>query len=169
MTYIGRRCGGICNAPVPEMYKSEWLKVIHDIIPTQDRLHKFLLSSTNKCHNCQEPGSTAHRIIACGNRREIWHWTKRRMAQFLNTNPENIPDEWSTCTHYMLRSPEGHRAVSWMLAILVKSRTQSQRELTLQEYIDILKSSRWKLSTNATQRRGVGTYNTNAGFLLLNR
>jgi hypothetical protein len=35
--------------------------------------------------------------------------------------------------------------------------TQSQRELALQEYIDILKRSRWKLSTKVTKRRGVGT------------
>jgi hypothetical protein len=72
---------------------------------------------------------------------------------------DHIPDEWPTCPHYILRPPQRNRAVSWMLAILVTSRTQSQRELTLQEYtyIDILKRSRWKLSTKVTQRRGVGT------------
>jgi hypothetical protein len=39
----------------------------------------------------------------------------------------------------------------------VTSRTLSQRELTLQEYIDILKRSRWKFSTKVTKRKGVVT------------
>ena len=64
------------NAPVPERYKSEWYKVIHDILPTQDRLHKIRLSPTNKCRNCQEPDTMAHRIVTCGNARKIWQWTK---------------------------------------------------------------------------------------------
>ena len=93
----------------------------------------------------------------CGNRREIWHWTRRRVAQILNTTPDHITDEWPTCPQYMLRPQQQNRAVSWMLAILVTSCTQSQRELTLQEYIDILKRSRWKLSTKVTQGRGVGS------------
>jgi hypothetical protein len=127
------------HAPVPERCKSEWYKVIHEILPTQDRLHKIRLSSTNKCRNCPEPDTIAHRVITCGNGREIWHWTKRKVAKILNTTPDHIPDEWPTCPHYILRSPQRNRAVSGMLAILVKSRTQSQRELTLQEYIDIWK------------------------------
>jgi len=84
------------NAPVPEKYKSEWFKVIHDIIRTQDRLHKIRLSPTNKCRNCPEPDTIAHRIITCGNGNEIRHWTKRRLAQILNTTPDHIPDEWPT-------------------------------------------------------------------------
>jgi hypothetical protein len=82
---------------------------------------------------------------------------KRRVAQILNITSDHIPDEWPICPHYMLRSPQRNRAVSWLMAILVTSCTQSQRELTLQEYIDILKMSQWKLSMTATQRRGVGT------------
>jgi len=62
-------CGNLHNAPVPGRYKSEWFKVIHDILPTQDRLHKIRLSPTNKCRNCPEPDTIAHRIITCGNAR----------------------------------------------------------------------------------------------------
>jgi hypothetical protein len=145
------------HAPVLERYKSEWYNVIHDILRTQDRLHKVRLSSTNKCRNCPEPDIIANRIITCGNGREIWHWTKIKVAQIINKTPDHIPDKWPTCPHYILPSPQPNRAVSWMPAILVESRTQSQRELTLQEYIDIFKRSRCKLSTKVTQRRGVET------------
>ena len=54
--------------------------------------------------------------------------------------PDHIPDECPACPHFTLRSPQRNHAVSWMLATLITSRTQSQRDLTLQEYIDILKS-----------------------------
>jgi hypothetical protein len=94
----------------------------------------------------------------------IWYCNSLRefvVACRCTVIPDHIPDEWPTCPHYILvlRPPQRNRAVSWMLAILVTSRTQLQRELTLQEYtyIDILKRSRWKLSTKVTQRRGVGT------------
>jgi hypothetical protein len=92
-------------APAPERYKSKWFEVIHDILPTQDQLHKSRLSPTYKCRNCQEPDTIAHRIITCGNRREIWHWTKRRVAQILNTTPDHILDEWPTL-HTMTTTTE---------------------------------------------------------------
>ena len=79
------------NAPVPEKYNSEWYKAIHDILSTQDRLHKIRLVPTNKCRNCQEPDTMAHRIITCGNAREVWHWTKKKVAQILTTTPDHIP------------------------------------------------------------------------------
>jgi hypothetical protein len=44
-----------------------------------------------------------------------------------------------------------------MIAILVNTRIQ-QRELTLQEYIDILKRSRWKLHEKDNKKRGMATF-----------
>jgi hypothetical protein len=43
-----------------------------------------------------------------------------------------------------------------MIAILVNTPIQ-QREMTLQEYIDILKRSRWKLQEKDKKRRGMVT------------
>jgi hypothetical protein len=73
--------------------KVKWFKKIHDILPTQGRLHKIQLSSTNKCRNCPDPGIIAHRNITCGNGKEIWHRMKRRVAQILNITSDHIPDE----------------------------------------------------------------------------
>jgi hypothetical protein len=50
------------NAPVPERQKSEWYKVVHDILPTQERLHKIRLTPTNTCRNCPETDTITHRI-----------------------------------------------------------------------------------------------------------
>ena len=38
--------------PVPGGTKAVWYKVIHDILPTNVRLHKIRISPTDKCNNC---------------------------------------------------------------------------------------------------------------------
>jgi hypothetical protein len=78
------------------------------------------------------------------------------VAEILNTTPDHIPDDWPTCPQYTNRSSKRQCAVSWMRAILVNTRIQ-QRELTLLEYIDILKRSRWKLHGKDNKRRGMVT------------
>ena len=146
------------DASVSETCKAEWFKVIHDILPTHDRLHKIRLSPTNRCRNCPETDTIAHRILACGNGREIWHWTEKRLAQILNTSPDHIPDQWPTCPQFTLRPQQRNRAASWMMSTLITFRTQSHLDSTLQDYIEIVKSSRWKLSTKANSGEGWELY-----------
>jgi hypothetical protein len=44
--------------------KVNWFKVIHDILPTNERLHVIRLAGSPLCSNCGEPGSHAqdHRL-----------------------------------------------------------------------------------------------------------
>jgi hypothetical protein len=119
------------NAPVPERQKSEWYKAIHDIIPTEERLHKIHLTHTNTCRNCTVTDTITHRIQECKHVKETWRWTKRKVAEILNTTPDHIPDDLPTCPQYRNRSSKRRGAVSWMIAKLVNTRIQ-QRHLTIQ-------------------------------------
>ena len=94
---------------------------------------------------------------------------ENKVVQILNTIPDHIPDEWPTCPHYTLRPQQQNRALSWMLAILVTSRTQSQRELTLQEYIEYLKKVTMETLHEGQPEERSGKGITNAGLLPLNK
>ena len=50
------------------------------------------------------------------------------------------------------------RAVLWVLANLVILRTQQQRELTVQDFIDFKKRTKWKLYQSHKREASVGNY-----------
>ena len=50
---------------------SVWYNVIHDIIPTNERLHNIKRQTSNKCHICGEIDTTEHRIVTCNGYREF--------------------------------------------------------------------------------------------------
>jgi len=62
----------------------------------------------------------------------------------------------------VLISPRGHprrrRAVLWLLADLVIFRTQQRWELTLQDFIDLMKRSKWKLYQSHKREARMGYY-----------
>jgi hypothetical protein len=52
--------------PVPDDIKMEWCRVIHDIVPTQNRLHRIDMAVTNLCGHRGTTDNIKHRIIECG-------------------------------------------------------------------------------------------------------
>jgi hypothetical protein len=46
--------------------KVNWFKVIHDILPTNERLHAIGPTGTPLCPNCGENDTVMHKIIECG-------------------------------------------------------------------------------------------------------
>ena len=99
--------------------KITWYKVIHDIFPTNECLHRISLADTPLCGNCGSLDTIQHRITDCGAGATIWQWTQRRIAWILRTDPRNIPKDWTTHPHFRLWLPQRHRAITWILAQLV--------------------------------------------------
>jgi len=118
------------EAPVPGAAKAAWYKVIHDILPTELRLFRVRMVPTDACRKFDRTDTLSHHLIERGEGEHIWTWTKQCLAWILRTIPELIPSEWP---------PKRRRAVLWVLANVVIFRTQQQRELTLQDYIDFIK------------------------------
>ena len=83
-----------------------------------------------------------------------------KTASSLNTtdNPGADTSDWLLRPHLTLRPPRRRRAVLWVLANLVIFRTQQQRELTLQDFIDFMKRSKWKLYQSHKRVVSVGNY-----------
>ena len=150
---VGKNLG---EAPVPGATKAAWYNVIHDILPTNVRLFRIRMVPTDACRKCDRTDTLSHRLIECGEEEQIWTWTKQRLAWILRTVPERIPSDWLLRPHFTLWPPRRRRAVSWVLANLVIFRTQQQLELTLQDFIDFMKQSKWKMYQSHKREVSVG-------------
>jgi hypothetical protein len=68
-----------------------WFRAVHDIIPTNERLCRIRLSDIPMCRTCNQTDTTLHRVTSCMRARDIWHWTRFRIAIMLRTDPLNVP------------------------------------------------------------------------------
>ena len=65
----------IHDTPVPEGTKAAWYKVIHNILPINDRFYKVRMSPTNKFINCGMHDTVQQRLFECREGWQIWKWT----------------------------------------------------------------------------------------------
>ena len=133
------------DTPVPKSSRAAWYRVIHDIIPMNDRLHRIRLTPTGNCRICDKKDTLKHRIVDSGEGKMMWTWTKQQLAQMLRTVPVHIPDGWLTCPQVILWPPQSNCALLWMMANLITFHIQKQWDLMLQDIIDFLKWTKWKL------------------------
>ena len=80
-------------------------RVVHDILPMNERLHRINRSPTEACRHCGKTDTIGHRLTECGEGSWLWNWTKRRIATMLRTIPDRIPDEWLTHPQFKIWPP----------------------------------------------------------------
>jgi hypothetical protein len=119
--------------------------MIHDILPTNERLHRLKISPTDKCNACGVEDTILHRLIECGQGQLMWQWTQKVIARMLRTIPERIPKEWLLLLHLNLWPSQRHGAILWVLARYVNFRITKQRDLSLQDLMDFFLQAKWKL------------------------
>ena len=146
------------TTPAPESIKASWYRIIHDIVPTRERLNKIRITLTDQCRSCAEKYTLRHHILECGAGRYQWGWPRQGVALTLMTEPRWVPEEWILRPHFKLWPPKRHRAVLLLLAQFVAFRSQQARELTLQDYQDFLRRSKWKFYQNRNRPTLVGNY-----------
>jgi hypothetical protein len=126
--------------------------------PHECTTQKFRLTPTDCCRNCGKNETIEHRIVGCGEGEKMWTWSKQQIAQIVRAEPVNISERWITCPQFTLWPPQRHRAVLWLLANIVAFRTQRQRDLSLQDFHEFLKRTRWMLYQTARIHAIVGDY-----------
>jgi len=131
--------------PVRGGTKTAWYNVIHDILPTNVRLHKIRISPTDKCNNFGMHDTIQHRLIECGEGPQIWQWRTQKLALILRTIPTQIPSEWLLRPQCALWPPTRRRAVLWILANVIIFRTRLNQELTLRDFIAFMQAHKYKL------------------------
>jgi hypothetical protein len=110
----------IYNIPIPESLKVTWYFAIHDLIPTNARLQKIWLSSSDKCKICRKVDTALHRITDCGDGQQIWELSAKKIATILRTEERYIPMIWLLRPDCEMWPPTRLRAVMWILAHTVQ-------------------------------------------------
>ena len=147
-------------AQVSGLDTATWYKVIHDIIPTNIRLHRIKMSPTDTCKDCGSKDTLGHRLTECGEGTTTWGRTKSIIARILRISAANIPDEWLLCPQFRQRPPQQHRAVLWVLAQYVTFWTNHPCHLTQQDLMDFMRSSKWKMYQQTSRAKNVANFLT---------
>jgi hypothetical protein len=111
--------GNLHSMPVTDAMKTAWYKAINGILPTNDRLYRIRISTTDKCHNCGMQDTVIHRFIECGEGPKIWKWTQQKIALIRRTIPNRIASDWFLRPQCTLWPHTRQRAVMWILANMV--------------------------------------------------
>ena len=143
---------------IPADTRSEWYAVIHEHLPTNDRLNRIALHATDRCSTCDQPDSTAHRIMECGEGTVMWHWTRMRLATILRTSTAQIPDEWPLHPTCDIWPPKKRRAVLWILANFVFFRSSYRTHPTMMDNADFMRRARWEIQQAAERQRYLRDY-----------
>ena len=136
--------------------RSAWYFVIHDILPTPERLPAINLVDTDVCRQCGRPDTLTHRLTACGDGPAIWDWTRRRVAMMLSMEPRHIPIAWTLYPDFRFWPPGRRRAVLWILAHMVWFRTKGPRCQSLVDYIDHMRRSKCRAYAQPKRLAQVG-------------
>jgi len=135
-----------------------WFMVIHDLIPTNDRLAKIQRREPNQCPHCDQPDALIHRLTECSDGTDIWRWTRFRIAIILCTDPQHIQPEWTVRPSFHFWLPQRHRSISWILAHMVYYRIQHRNLVSSIDYADFMQRARWKAYHTARRWKRVGNY-----------
>ena len=146
------------NTGSTQMITAVWYLVVHDLVPTNLRLHKIHLAESPNCSNCGRLDTRLHRLCECGEGEQIWRWTQQRVAWVMRTTPNNIPVEWVLRPQFRIWPPQRNRAVLWMLAHMVWYRMQGRRRQSVLDYCDFMRRARWKTERQAGTRELLANY-----------
>ena len=111
--------GSLHNVRLSDGVRSAWYTVVHDVIPTNVRLHKIRLMDTDNCTQCERQDTTLHRLTECGVRKEIWDCTLTRKGRIRSTDSSCIPTEGLLSPGFRLWPRQRQQAILWFLGNMI--------------------------------------------------
>jgi hypothetical protein len=147
----------INNKVLPRRVQITWYTILHDIIPTSQRLHAIHLQDSDTCDVCQQTDTLIRRYTTCSKTSAIWEWTRQRIAVFLRVNERHVPDDWITVPSFQIYPPQRHNATTWMLGNMIQY-VHDNSLLNMEDYIDFLRRARWKERTHRVGLNTCGNY-----------
>ena len=83
---------------------------------------------------------------------------EEKIKDHARMNHKHIPQDWTLRPAFHHWPAQRQAAILWLLAHFVHYRLQTYRRLSLQDYMDFLKPSRWKAHQQPRKRPGTGRY-----------
>jgi hypothetical protein len=93
------------EAWISNTMKITWHQVIHDIVPTNERLARIRLCDAAHSRSCARTDTILHRLTECNAATNIWEWTRARMVVILRTSARNINPIWTIRPDFHIRPP----------------------------------------------------------------
>jgi hypothetical protein len=125
-----------------ERLKSLWYTIIHEIVPTKERLEAIHLSGTELCNQCGNTDTLQHRI------RLSWRSHKMELGPQKNcsTTPHRPPkkDNWTIRPLFRFEPPKRQTEIVQIIAHLVEYMMQRKKRFTLIDYIDFVHRAKCK-------------------------
>jgi hypothetical protein len=109
--------------------RSAWYMVIHDIIPTNMRLHRTRLMDTENYTHCGRQDTMLYRLTESGIGKEIWERTRTQIAQIQRTDPRRISTDWLLRPCFKTWPRQRHRSILWFLTHTVVYQVNQRRAL----------------------------------------
>jgi hypothetical protein len=142
--------GNLHNVRIFYGARSAWYMVIHEIIPTNVRLHKIRLVDTENCTRCGTQDTMLHCFTECGVGKDIWESTRTQIARMQRTVINRIPTDWLFRPCFKTWPRQRHQAMLWFLAYKVVYQVNQRRTLSVTEYVDLMRRTRWKTYQSRT-------------------
>jgi len=133
------------NVPISDNTRCIWYQVVHDLMPTNARLHLIKMTPSISCQRCTLDDALEHRLTACSTGRSICQYANTRNALILRKIPSHIPDEWILRPQLKIWPIKRNNAVLWLIANVIIFTLQQRTTLTLNDLKDFLLRTRWKL------------------------
>jgi len=105
--------------------------VVHELVPTNERLAAISLTGRNRCITCGSVDTIQHRLTQCGECRVIWNWTYARIAAVTRTHPQYIPETWTIRPDFRVWLHPRQKALMWVLAHIVDYHMHGQHRISL--------------------------------------
>ena len=78
------------NESLTSQVFSSWYKIVHDIVPVNQRLNKINLEQTSICKLCNGEDTLLHRLTSCNKVIGYWKYVRKKIAAILRTRDYNI-------------------------------------------------------------------------------
>jgi hypothetical protein len=118
--------------------------------PHKDGAHRHMLKLCLKGHIAASPRRLRGRPLR--------GYARALVVRILRTTRTQIPDDWVLHSQFQLWPPKHRKAILWVLVNVVLFRNQQKWHVTLHEFIDFLKRSKWKLLCLKRGKECVGNY-----------
>ena len=144
------------TAWIPDAVRSTWYMVLYEVLPTKERLNRIAITDSDRCNYCGQTDTVFYHITECGAGRDMWRWTRVRMAAILHVNACYVSNDWSLRPHFILWPRQRHGAKLWILALFVYFRVQHPDQPTFLDYADFMQLARWKAHSLPQRLKNVG-------------
>ena len=132
---------------MPLQARDTWFQLVHDIIPTNERLHRIHLSQTDRCTRCNRWDTALHRATACGNAADVWAWLRATLANLTGQPVTTFQQDFVVRPDQKLNSKNTHCTVMWLTGTTLAAVLGQEVAPTLEVVKQTIQLQRTQLQT----------------------